>query len=64
VQIGFEEVKEKKLILPAKLVHLERAKLPPLRFLREFRHQYPLRIKEGDKVDVSQFRSWQNGWRR
>ncbi len=53
VQIGFAEVKEKKLT-GGQLGHLERAKLPPLRYLKEFRASKP-EVKEGDKVDVGQF---------
>jgi large subunit ribosomal protein L3 len=53
VQLGYGEVKAKKLT-GGQLGHLERNSLPPLRYLREFRIKKP-DIKEGDKVDVSQF---------
>ena len=53
VQLGYGEVKPKKLSR-GQLGHLERNTLPPLRFLREFRIKKP-GVKEGDKVDVSQF---------
>ena len=53
VQLGFEEVKAKKLTGGQK-GHLERNKIPPLRHLREFRSSKP-EVKEGEKVDVSQF---------
>jgi len=52
VQIGFEEVKPKRLTGGQK-GHLERNNLPPLRILREFRTKSP-EVVEGDtlKVDV------------
>lgn len=53
VQLGYGEVKEKKLT-GGQLGHLKRNKLPALRYLREFRVKKP-GVKEGDKVDVSQF---------
>ena len=53
VQLGFDEVKTKKLT-QGQLGHLEKNQLPPLRFLREFRASTP-EVKAGDKVDVSQF---------
>jgi large subunit ribosomal protein L3 len=53
VQIGFEEVKPKK-ISAGELGHLNHKKLPALRYLREFRTSKP-EVKEGDKIDVSQF---------
>jgi large subunit ribosomal protein L3 len=53
VQIGFEEVKEKKLT-GGQLGHLKSKELPTLRYLREFRTSTP-EVKEGDKVDVAQF---------
>jgi large subunit ribosomal protein L3 len=53
VQLGFDEVKTKKLT-QGQLGHLEKNQLPPLRFLREFRTNTP-EVKTGDKVDVSQF---------
>jgi large subunit ribosomal protein L3 len=53
VQLGFEEVKPKRLT-GGQLGHLKRNKLPPLRFLREFRTKNP-ELKEGDSVTVSIF---------
>ena len=53
VQLGFEEVKPKRLS-GGQLGHLKRNNLPPLRFLREFREKNP-ELKEGDKVTVDVF---------
>lgn len=53
VQLGYGEIKSKKLS-GGELGHLKRTQLPPLKFLREFRTSKP-EVKEGDKVDVSQF---------
>ena len=53
VQLGFEEAKPKKLTA-GELGHLNRRKLPALKYLREFRASKP-EVKEGDKIDVSQF---------
>jgi large subunit ribosomal protein L3 len=53
VQLGFDEVKPKKLT-KGQLGHLEKNKIPPLRYLREFRTSTP-EVKPGDKMDVSQF---------
>lgn len=53
VQLGYGEIKSKKLT-GGELGHLKRTQLPPLKFLREFRTSKP-EVKEGDKVDVSQF---------
>ncbi|BAJ63038.1 MULTISPECIES: 50S ribosomal protein L3 [Anaerolinea] len=53
VQLGFEEVKPKRLT-GGELGHLKRNNLPPLRFLREFRVKNP-EVKEGDKVTVECF---------
>jgi len=53
VQLGFQEVKQKKLT-QGQIGHLERSKLPPLRHLREFRTSKP-EVKEGEQVNVSQF---------
>ena len=52
VQIGFDEVKPKRLTR-GQLGHLERNSLPPLKTLREFRTKNP-EISEGDllKADV------------
>jgi large subunit ribosomal protein L3 len=53
VQIGFEEVKPKRLTR-GQLGHLERNNLPPLKILREFKANTTDEIAEGDvlKVDV------------
>lgn len=53
VQLGFKEIKTKKLT-GGELGHLKRNNLPPLKYLREFISSKP-EVKEGDKVDVSQF---------
>lgn len=53
VQLGFDEVKPKRLT-GGELGHLKRSNLPPLRFLREFRAKEP-QIKEGDQVTVEIF---------
>lgn len=53
VQLGFNEIKTKKLT-GGELGHLKRNNLPPLKYLREFITSKP-EVKEGDKVDVSQF---------
>jgi len=52
VQIGFDEVKPKRLTM-GQLGHLKRNDLPPLKVLREFRTKSP-EVSEGDllKVDV------------
>ena len=50
VQIGFEEVKPKRLT-GGQLGHLKNNELPPLRFLREFRVKDP-QVNEGDKLEV------------
>ncbi|MGB9640537.1 MAG: 50S ribosomal protein L3 [Anaerolineales bacterium] len=52
VQLGFEEVKPKRLAA-GELGHVKRNNLPPLRFLREFREKEP-GIEEGAKVTVEQ----------
>ena len=51
VQLGFEEVKPKRLT-GGQLGHLKRNNVPPLRFLREFRVKDP-QFKEGDVVKVN-----------
>jgi large subunit ribosomal protein L3 len=51
VQLGFEEVKPKRLTA-GELGHLKKNELPPLKFLREFRSKDP-QVKEGDQVGVS-----------
>jgi large subunit ribosomal protein L3 len=53
VQLGFEEVKPKRLT-GGTLGHLKKGNLPPLRFLREFRAKEP-GVSEGEKVSVEQF---------
>ncbi len=53
VQLGFEEVKPKRLA-GGELGHLKRNNLPPLRFLREFREKNP-ELQEGDTVTVETF---------
>jgi large subunit ribosomal protein L3 len=58
VQLGFEEVKPKRLT-GGQLGHLKRNSLPPLRFLREFREKNP-ELKEGDKLTVSVFAPGEN----
>ncbi len=52
VQLGFEEVKPKRLT-GGQLGHLKRNDLPPLRFLREFRTK-DLEFEEGQKVTVEE----------
>jgi large subunit ribosomal protein L3 len=53
VQLGFEEVKPKRLT-GGQLGHLKRNNLPPLRFLREFLAK-DAELAEGEKLDVSLF---------
>ena len=53
VQLGFEEVKAKRLAA-GELGHLKRNNLPPLRFLREFRAK-DVQVKEGEQVTVNLF---------
>jgi large subunit ribosomal protein L3 len=53
VQLGFEEVKPKRLS-GGQLGHLKRNNLPPLRFLREFRAK-DTELKEGESLTVSLF---------
>lgn len=52
VQLGFEEVKSKRLT-GGQLGHLKRNNFPPLRFLREFRVKDP-QVNEGDRLTVEQ----------
>jgi large subunit ribosomal protein L3 len=54
VQLGFGEVKTKRLT-GGQLGHLKRADLPPLRYLREFRADKDVELKEGDEVTVGVF---------
>ena len=53
VQLGFEEVKQKRLT-GGQLGHLKRNNLAPLRHLREFRVKNP-DVKEGETVKVDVF---------
>jgi large subunit ribosomal protein L3 len=53
VQLGFEEVKPKRLS-SGEVGHLKRINLPPLKYLREFKAK-EIQVAEGDKVDVSLF---------
>jgi large subunit ribosomal protein L3 len=53
VQLGFEEVKPKRLT-GGTLGHLKVRNLPPLRYLREFRTKEP-GVQEGDQVTVALF---------
>jgi large subunit ribosomal protein L3 len=50
VQLGFEEVKPKRLT-GGRLGHLKRNSLPPLRYLREFRVKEPT-LAEGETINV------------
>jgi large subunit ribosomal protein L3 len=52
VQLGFDEVKPKKLTA-GQLGHLKRNNMAPLRFLREFREKDPS-VNEGDTITVDQ----------
>jgi large subunit ribosomal protein L3 len=58
VQLGFEEIKPKRLA-SGELGHLKKNNIPPLRFLREFRTKEP-GVKEGDKVSVDLFAVGEN----
>lgn len=51
VQLGFEEVKPKRLT-GGRLGHLKRNSLPPLRYLREFRVKDPS-VEEGATINVA-----------
>jgi large subunit ribosomal protein L3 len=53
VQLGFEEVKPKRLT-GGEMGHLKRNNLPPMRILREFRIKDP-QVNEGDQVTVALF---------
>ncbi len=53
VQLGFEEVKQKRLT-GGQLGHLKRNNFPPLRFLREFRSKNP-EVQEGDVLKADLF---------
>ncbi len=52
VQLGFEEVKPKRLT-GGQLGHLKTSELPPLRYLREFRVKNS-EVAEGDKLEVGE----------
>ena len=54
VQLGFKEVKPKRLTRP-QLAHLSKNQLPPLRHLREIRVSDVSQYEEGQKVRVSIF---------
>jgi large subunit ribosomal protein L3 len=56
VQLGFEEVKPKRLNQP-QLQHLRKSELPPLRYLREIRmgEEEVAAFEEGEKVTVDLF---------
>ncbi len=54
VQLGFKEVKPKRLTRP-QLKHLSKNQLPPLRYLREIRMSDVGQYEEGQKVRVSIF---------
>lgn len=58
VQLGFEEVKPKRLS-GGQIGHLKRNSLPPLRFLREFREKDP-GVQEGETVTVDMFSVGEN----
>ncbi len=54
VQLGFEEVASKRV--PAGLKgHFQKAGVPPLRYLREFRVEGDPGLKEGDTITVANF---------
>lgn len=54
IQLGFGEAKPRRLT-GGQLGHLKRSKLPPLRFLREFRVREAGSLKNGDKITVEAF---------
>jgi large subunit ribosomal protein L3 len=54
VQLGFSETKTKR-VSAGELGHLQKASLPPLRYLREFRVEDGQALKAGDKVSVDIF---------
>jgi large subunit ribosomal protein L3 len=56
VQLGYAEIKSKRLTA-GELGHLQRASLPPLRYLREFRIDAETAPKPGDKVSVDIFQT-------
>ncbi len=54
IQLGFGEVKPRRLT-GGQLGHLKRSKLPPLRYLREFRVREAGSLKNGDRITVEVF---------
>jgi large subunit ribosomal protein L3 len=56
IQLGFAEGKSKRLTA-GQLGHLQKASLPPLRYLREFRIDSDQAPKQGDKVSVDIFQT-------
>jgi large subunit ribosomal protein L3 len=56
VQLGFSETKSKR-VSAGELGHLQKASLPPLRFLREFRIDPEQAPKPGDKISVDIFQT-------
>jgi len=54
IQLGFGDVKPRRLT-GGQLGHLKRSKLPPLRYLREFRVREAGSLKNGDKITVEAF---------
>ncbi len=54
VQLGFEEVDEKKVSKPM-LGHFKKHKSPPYRYIKEFRLKLYKDINEGEVFDVSMF---------
>jgi large subunit ribosomal protein L3 len=54
IQVGFEEVVERKLTKP-QLGHLKKSNTAPLRYLREFRVSSPEAYELGQQIDVSVF---------
>ncbi|MDQ7030239.1 MAG: 50S ribosomal protein L3 [Ardenticatenia bacterium] len=54
IQLGFEEVTKKRLNKP-ELGHLEKAGVPPLRYLREFPLDDGEEFEVGQRIDVSIF---------
>ena len=56
VQLGFEEVKEKKLSKP-ELGHLKKAEVQPLRYLKEFKLEKAGEMNVGDVVKADTFKA-------
>ncbi len=54
IQLGFEEVKPKRLT-KGQLGHLRKRNIPPLRYLREVRVSDPEEYEEGQKITVDIF---------